>query len=310
MLHTAFLFVYSQAQHDQLSSGHLSSSALADYLDVDQLLLGLSRLTCHLFDLVLLHRPALPNEVWSSGIRVLTVIHKEQGPVGTIYIDLQHRYGTRMLRYSRTETTLAPGDSMQQNANATVKSEFNTNGRQTDSNSSCKNGRDADRDWDIDRMYAYAVMQCNNAGDAQAGHLSAALPKALAEALINNCSSLPAVSIGVRGVPATRNGSKVDSADSSTPGQRSHLTVSSLWELVHELGHALHMVMSSRSADAIPKFNDGSTAVLGKVVCLQPCGLVHVNMQRLPQFKYFAYNAEAHKPDDKQSHVNVRVTHM
>jgi hypothetical protein len=247
----------------------LRNPVLQQHLQLESVLMGLSGLLQRLLGVQLLLRPAAPAEAWGQHVRVAMVVQQQQQQqrqqqrqqhldkeeaaaegmtaagcavevLGTVYLDVGGGYGTRVLRYTRAEDrspTTSSVSSMQLSLPAG------------------------------ERISASLQWEQLHAGVQQQ--------------LLQQCSSAAAVAVGISGrrigvqsqaeqegqqqqqqqsllqeppdddeddaaiTDATSDTARPDSSSSSS-SDAVVLSVSQLWELGHEMGHALHLVLSSR----------------------------------------------------------------
>lgn len=267
----------------------LCGQELQQHMQLDVVLAGCSNLLQQLLGVRLLVRPAGQSEVWGKHVKVVLVVRyqQQQQPqssgssgselgeagadllqeqssaaapgstvelLGVVYLDVGGGYGTRMLRFTRAESS----DSLAQAA-ATAAGAGAGAAAAADGGGS--NGVAAGvQQW---QMMAAEVQQ----------------------KLLLQSATAPAVAVGISGSRNTLQGHRqqqqqlqpqrllqeeaedgddvqlVDAASSSSTGNRSArgnsssgvaaadsllLSVAQLWELGHEMGHALHLVLSSR----------------------------------------------------------------
>jgi hypothetical protein len=199
--------------------------------------------------------------------------------LGTIYLDWGGSYGCRVLQHSIAEQEEHPGDVAAGGRpsgtnSSSCNSEDRNNTRQTNTNSSSSssitnNSRHSAHGRPLSQQLSQQVMDMACSPTA-----AVAAPVVLdLETLqkLRECSGgLPAVSIGLsamprplqhgchivleqqqqQGVEGMQNGAAGGQvggeARSSASGGGGVLSCRLLWELGHELGHALHLVMSGR----------------------------------------------------------------
>jgi hypothetical protein len=240
----------------------LQDPALKQHMHLDAVLQGFSGLLQRLLGVQLLLRPAGQAETWGQHVRVVLVVKQQRqqqqvlhGPgagagwanddccvevLGTVYLDVGGGYGTRMLRYTRAEE------------------ELTSNGSSSSSSSSSVRGAEPG----VAEMPAF-----EEGGLLRWEQLSGSTQ----QQLLRQSSGAVAVAIGITGSRVTlqkhgrqqqqqqqqrmlqeqpSNDDSCDVADpSSSSGSSSGalvLSVGQLWEFGHEMGHALHLVLSSR----------------------------------------------------------------
>jgi hypothetical protein len=236
----------------------LQDAALQQHMHLRSVLQGFSRLLQRLLGVQLLLRPAGQAETWGQHVRVVMLVKQQQqqqqrgivgqgvaagGPtggcsvevLGTVYLDVGGGYGTRVLRYTRGEEETE---------------DLTSNG------SSCSNVRGAEP-----LVAAMPALQWEQ------------LPRDMQQELLQQSSSAVAVAVGISGTRLTlqKHGRQqqqqqqqqrmlqeqpsydyddvsdvAESSSSSSSNGALVLSVGQLWEFGHEMGHALHLVLSSR----------------------------------------------------------------
>lgn len=181
---------------------------LQPYMQLDALLQGLSTLLQPLLGLQLVARQPVAAEVVSSGVRVLAVVHEQEGLLGTVYCELGGGYGARMLRFTRPHAGAGTGAKAVAEALAGAEDRGSSAAAPA---SRCAAGEAAQQ-----RQPLWAD-ECRLSAEASAALAAASM-------------DLPVVSIGLGG----------------TPNEAGLLGPSGLWELMHEMGHALHLLLSAR----------------------------------------------------------------
>jgi hypothetical protein len=255
----------------------LRDPMLQQHLQLESVLMGLSGLLQRLLGVQLLLRPAAPAEAWGQHVRVAMVVQQQQQEqqqqqrqqqrqqhldkeeaaaegmtaagcavevLGTVYVDVGGGYGTRVLRYTRAEDRSPTTSSVSSRQLSLPAGE---------------------------RISASLQWQ--------------QLHEDVHQQLLQQCSSAAAVAVGISGrrisvqsqagqdrqqqqqqqqrllqeqlddddedddgaaIPDASNVTAQPDSSSSSSSDAVVLSVSQVWELGHEMGHALHLVLSSR----------------------------------------------------------------
>jgi hypothetical protein len=244
----------------------LQDAALKQHMHLQFVLRGFSGLLQRLLGVQLLLRPAGQAETWSQHVRVVMLVkqqHQQQHHqhqqqecgivmggtaaaggftggcsvevLGTVYLDVGGGYGTRVLRYTRQEEA----------------EDSTSNGSSSSSSSSDVHSAE------LPLVAAMPPLQWEQlSGNMQ-------------QQLLQQSSGAAAVAVGISGTRLTlqkHHGRQQqqqqrmlqespsdydDTSSSSSSSGALVLSVGQLWEFGHEMGHALHLVLSSRQADTV-----------------------------------------------------------
>jgi hypothetical protein len=200
--------------------------ALRPHLGLDSVLAGFSTLLQPLLGAALLPRAPAGGgaEAWGPRVRVLSVVDRRGGLLGTLYVDPGGGYGTRVLRHGAWPW-LPPGSG----------------GGGGDGGKG--QGDAVDGGWAAQRLWAAAEAQRSGAEPA-----SAAWPPPLEPELVSSlqgaAAGAPAIAIGLSG-PQPPGGGGSGGSGGEDEEATDALSLPLLWELSHELGHAVHLLLSS-----------------------------------------------------------------
>ncbi|KAI8471592.1 MAG: hypothetical protein J3K34DRAFT_458236 [Monoraphidium minutum] len=211
--------------------------ALSDHTRLDAALLGFSSLLHRLLAVALLPRPPAGGgaEAWAPGVRVLAVVHEARGHLGTLYIDPGGGYGTRVLRHGAWRWPARGGGG------------------------SGEGGVSAAELWAAAAALepAAAATEAGPAAGGEAGgEAGSAAGGEVVAWLQRHAASRPAVSIGLGSAPRAPDGGGGAGAGGGA------LSLPALWELGHEMGHAVHLLLSSPNSSADSDSSAAAAAAL------------------------------------------------
>jgi hypothetical protein len=207
-------------------------------------LAGFSTLLRPLLGVALLPRPPAgageASEVWAPRVRVLSLVDEGGALLGTVYVEPGGGYGTRMLRHGPWPWVPRAGGA--------------SDGSDSDGGGG---GDGADTILSSRALWVAAEAQ-SGAGSTAAmaaapagGEVNTAWPPKLEPELCcwlqEAAAGAPAVAIGLSGLQPQPH-LQPQAGGSGRDG--CILSLPLLWELGHEMGHAVHLLMSSRPAGA------------------------------------------------------------
>jgi len=245
--------------------------SLRPHLTLDAVLLGFSSLLQHLLGVALLPRRVSSSsgsgssstELWHPAVRTLAVVHRERGLLGTLYIDTMSGggYGTRVLRHAPwrwQQQQQQPQPQQQQRRQDGSSSESSEENEFVDSGASgglWQGELTAAQMWAAaEQLQMPSTQPTSSSGGGDGGGADGLLQldAHTAAKLQQAAASRPAVTIGLSGPRQRSSGSGGGGAAQQSEQHELELQLSLplLWELGHEMGHAIHLLLSSASLAA------------------------------------------------------------